>query len=81
MGTDPSEARAKSTVEWKRAIMVLEGKMAEDEASVLGLLADGLTQPEIGVQLGMHRSAVWRRVKKLRVLIAQATETSDGSRE
>lgn len=41
-------------------------RLTEEERRIVSLLADGKTQPEIAAILGLHRSAVWRRIAKLR---------------
>lgn len=52
-------------IDWKAAQQELTDA-SPTEKRLLALLVDGRTQPEIGRELGLHRSAVWRRVKKLR---------------
>jgi uncharacterized membrane protein len=51
--------------DWSTARGKLTDLSSEDE-KILDLLIQGRTQPEIGEELGMHRSAVWRRVTRLR---------------
>lgn len=54
---------------WSAALNDLRGKTTPEEESILQLLAKGVTQPSIGKRLGLHRSAVWRRVRRLRLLL------------
>ena len=35
---------------------------------IVEMRAQGKTYPEIGKALGLHRSAVWRRVRKIKAL-------------
>jgi DNA-binding CsgD family transcriptional regulator len=47
----------------------VSGLSAEDQR-LADLLAAGKTQAQIAVELGLHRSAVWRRAKRLRNRVA-----------
>lgn len=51
---------------WKDSAHRLGESVSTEEKRMLQLLADGRTQAQIAKELGLHRSAVWRRVKKLR---------------
>ena len=42
-----------------------------EEQRILELLAQGLSHRRIGEELGLHRSAIWRRVKKLRARLEE----------
>ncbi|MBK9114538.1 MAG: helix-turn-helix domain-containing protein [Betaproteobacteria bacterium] len=39
--------------------------LSNEERKIAELIAQGKTQAEIAGQLGLHRSAVWRRVKAI----------------
>ena len=52
-------------VDWRNAQAKLDGLSVEAQ-TILERLIAGRTQPEIGKELGLHRSAVWRRVNKLK---------------
>lgn len=54
--------------DWAR-LLEANPELSPEEKRLLTLLAEGRTQPEIGAELGLHRSAVWRRVKKLRAAV------------
>jgi DNA-binding CsgD family transcriptional regulator len=54
------------TVDWQAAADRLRAEVSGDEREVLDMLAQGMTQPQMAARLNMHRSAIWRRVKKLR---------------
>ena len=60
-------------IDWRGAGGKLRG-MSSEEQRIVELLVIGRTQPEIGRELGLHRSAVWRRVKKLRDRLTETTE-------
>lgn len=54
------------TEQWRQLQSDLQGQLSDEDSRILALLAEGKTQPEIGRRLGLHRSAVWRRVSKLK---------------
>ena len=56
---------ANRRVNWGAARQRL-GSLTSEEERILELLDAGRTQPEIAEELGLHRSAVWRRIRKLR---------------
>ncbi len=51
--------------------MQLRGRLSEEEDRLLDLLTAGRTEPEIGKLLGLHRSAVWRRIRKIKTRAAE----------
>lgn len=53
--------------EWAEIRSRLAGSLSDEDRRILDLLAQDKTQPEIGKDLGLHRSAVWRRIRKLYV--------------
>jgi DNA-binding NarL/FixJ family response regulator len=53
---------------WARVTAEQKGALDTESRSILDLLVQGKTQPEIAASLGLHRSAVWRRVKRLKAL-------------
>lgn len=59
----------RAPIDWHAARAKFVGTLSAEEQRIFDLLAQGLTQPEIGRQLGLHRSAVWRRIRRLRVLV------------
>ena len=56
-----------NTNDLRKAISAHAG-LTTEQRQIVDLLALGKTQPEIGRALGMHRSAVWRRIKKLKAM-------------
>jgi DNA-binding NarL/FixJ family response regulator len=58
-GTNWSEAKAK-----------LAGRISTDEQRIVDLLAAGKSTPDIARALGTNRSAIWRRVQKIRQLLS-----------
>jgi DNA-directed RNA polymerase specialized sigma24 family protein len=52
--------------DWVSLRQELQGRLSAEEDRLLQLLVEGKTQPEAGTALGLHRSAVWRRVRKLK---------------
>lgn len=60
----PDTTKADVATAWHS---LLESRdLSSEERRLLELLAQGKTQAGIAAQLGMHRSAVWRRVNTLR---------------
>ena len=59
---------------WADARRQLQGRLSDEEDQIVALLAEGKTQRDIGARLDLHRSAVWRRVNKLKKRIEQPTE-------
>ena len=70
-------ASERSRAEWSEVAERLGSDVNPDERRLLTLLRDGKTQPEIAAELGLHRSAVWRRVRALR----QRAGAGPGSRK
>jgi DNA-binding NarL/FixJ family response regulator len=58
--------------DWVALRSHMEGNLSSEQVRILDLLIEGKTQPEIAQQLNLHRSAVWRRVKKLRTALNRA---------
>jgi DNA-binding CsgD family transcriptional regulator len=54
--------------DWTGIRTRLQGQLSEAEERLLDLLIAGRTQPEIGKLLRLHRSAVWRRIRKITTL-------------
>lgn len=51
--------------EWQALIESIGVQLSAEENSIAGMLAQGKTQSAIAAQLGLHRSAVWRRAKAM----------------
>jgi DNA-directed RNA polymerase specialized sigma24 family protein len=52
-------------IDWKAATALNLEELSEADRQLLALLAEGRSQAEIGRNLGLHRSAVWRRATRL----------------
>ena len=63
------EPTSPKQIDWRLALQQLQG-IEGQERQIVELLAAGHTQPQIGKQLGLHRSAVWRRIRRLRVQLS-----------
>ena len=59
-----SSDKSNEALAWRTILNSSE--LSEEERRIVELLAEGNTQAEIARQLGLHRSAVWRRVKIIR---------------
>jgi len=55
-----------SPIHWKSVHAEQLQSLSEAERKLFSLLAQGKSQVEIGKILNLHRSAVWRRVARLR---------------
>jgi hypothetical protein len=53
-------------INWRDATARLEGRVSADDARIVALLAEGRTTPEIAKTFGTNRSAIWRRVQRLK---------------
>jgi DNA-binding CsgD family transcriptional regulator len=59
-------------IDWSGIRTRLQGQISEEQSRLLDLLVAGRTQPEIGKLMKLHRSAVWRRLRKIKALAAKA---------
>ena len=55
-----------SRIDWRAAKSKLQGRVSEDDFQIVELLADGKSTPDIAKALGTNRSAVWRRVQRIK---------------
>lgn len=55
-----------ATQDWPALKASLAGKLSDEEARILDLLADGKSTVEIGRVLGQHRSMIWRKVQRIK---------------
>jgi hypothetical protein len=53
-------------INWQDAVTKLEGAVSADDARIIALLAEGRSTPEIAKTLGTNRSAIWRRIQRLK---------------
>jgi len=51
--------------EWQTLIETLGDQLSAEEKAIAEMLAQEKTQAAIGAQMGLHRSAVWRRAKAI----------------
>jgi len=59
-----------SRIDWTAAKSKLRDKVSEDDFQIVELLATGKSTPDIARALGTNRSAVWRRVQKIKLELA-----------
>lgn len=55
-----------SRIDWTAAKVKLRDKISRDDLQIVDLLAAGKSTPDIAKTLGTNRSAVWRRVQKIK---------------
>jgi len=58
-----------SRIDWKNAKIKLRDKISADDYQIVELLAAGKSTPDIAKTLGTNRSAVWRRVQRIKLEI------------
>jgi len=51
--------------EWQTLIETIGDQLSAEEKAIAEMLAQEKTQAAIGAQMGLHRSAVWRRAKAI----------------
>jgi hypothetical protein len=59
------EGRVPSKSAWIEIRNKYFESLSEEERAIVNALADGKSMPEIGNQLGQHRSKIWRKTKKI----------------
>jgi DNA-binding CsgD family transcriptional regulator len=64
-GTEAHGVLHVTASEWQALLATARGDLSDQEREIARLLAEGKTQVAIAGQLGIHRSAVWRRVKAM----------------
>jgi len=52
--------------DWRAVQAKLKGKISGDDSRIVELLAAGKSTPDIAKALGTNRSAIWRRVQKIK---------------
>jgi len=62
----PSQQPTMARVDWRAAVALLRGKISEEEQRIVDLLAAGKSTPDIAKALGTNRSAVWRKVQRIK---------------
>lgn len=55
-----------SRINWQEARAALKDKLSTDDQLLVDLLVAGKSTPAIAKELGTNRSAVWRRVQKIK---------------
>jgi len=53
-------------INWREVVTKLEGAVSADDAKIIALLAEGRSTPEIAKTVGTNRSAIWRRIQRLK---------------
>ncbi|MFL6606331.1 MAG: AsnC family transcriptional regulator [Steroidobacteraceae bacterium] len=61
--------RTMTQIDWKAAQISLRGKLSNIDQEIVDLLAARKSTPDIAKALGTNRSAVWRRVQKIKALL------------
>ena len=56
-------------IDWSDAKARLIGKVSAEDQRIVELLAAGKSTPDIAKALGTNRSAIWRKVKRLKQLL------------
>lgn len=67
--TEWSQNKSKPTkprIDWRAAHDKLEGKLDQSDQQILGWLAAGKSTPAIAQMLCTNRSAIWRRVERIK---------------
>jgi len=55
-----------SRIDWPSAQAKLKGKISGEDQRIVDLLVQGRSTPDIAKSLGTNRSAVWRRVQRIK---------------
>lgn len=56
-------------IDWQAARVTLKGKISEEDERIVDLLVAHKSTPDIAKSLGTNRSAVWRRIQKIKALL------------
>jgi hypothetical protein len=59
-----------SQIDWAAAKSRLRGKLSETDQQIVDLLVLHKSTPDIARALGTNRSAIWRRVQKIKAQLA-----------
>jgi DNA-binding NarL/FixJ family response regulator len=59
--------------DWKAVAQCVGNEFSDEERHIIQLLASGLSTPSIARELGTNRSAIWRKVRKIREKLLHAT--------
>lgn len=62
----PPKDLAITRTDWRAAQANLKGKISGDDFRIVEMLAAGKSTPDIAKALGTNRSAIWRRVQKIK---------------
>lgn len=58
--------------DWRAAQAKLKDKIPRDDFRIVEMLAAGKSTPDIAKMLGTNRSAIWRRVQRIKAQLAPA---------
>jgi len=64
MGTTTGKPQL-NAAQWRALLDTAGDGLSHEEKDIAELLAQGKTQAAVGAQLGLHRSAVWRKAKAI----------------
>jgi DNA invertase Pin-like site-specific DNA recombinase len=63
---DPTGGSSIVGIDWRAAKERLKARLDPDDQRIVDLLALGKSTPDIAKLLGTNRSAVWRRIQKIK---------------
>jgi len=64
--TGRGDTRVITGADWKAAEQCAGKEFSDEERQIIRLLASGQSTPSIAKALGTNRSAIWRKVKRIR---------------
>jgi DNA-binding NarL/FixJ family response regulator len=64
--SSPTEQPTLSRIDWRAAQTRFSEKLSEEERQIVDLLAKGKSTPDIAKALGTNRSAIWRKIQKIK---------------
>jgi DNA-binding NarL/FixJ family response regulator len=67
---EPPKDLAITRIDWRAAQAKLKNKIAEDEYRIVEMLGAGKSTPDIAKALGTNRSAIWRRIQRIKQKLA-----------
>jgi IS30 family transposase len=56
-------------IDWKNVLGDAALHLSDEDRRIVGLLALGSSTPEIARELGQHRSMIWRKMLRIRLLL------------
>jgi DNA-binding NarL/FixJ family response regulator len=62
------------TERWRKILAEMGAGFSDEDRQIVQLLRTGLTQAQVGVKIGLNRSAVWRRARAIGKLVSTADQ-------